>query len=137
MAIGGRSEGSHSTSEESKRLDEEDESVKQDGQTPHLVPPKSADGESGSIKGARIQGLSAEDNRVLVQQVAEMAATAAAVAGRTAPVSWAPAPAASGQGRTVRRRLPVGRAVRCGAGCQWAGPYGAAPGSARPWPIQA
>jgi Ca2+:H+ antiporter len=72
------------TSRVAKKLDEEDVSTKQDGQTPHLVPPKSADGESASVKGARIQGLSAEDNRVLVQQVAEMAATAAAVATRDA-----------------------------------------------------
>jgi Ca2+:H+ antiporter len=67
-----------------KKIDEEDSLVKHDGQTPHLVPPKSADDDSASIKGARIQGLSAEDNRVLVQQVAEMAATAAAVATRDA-----------------------------------------------------
>jgi len=54
-------------------------------QTPFLVPPKSADGDTGSIKSvARLQGLSAEDNRLLVQQVAEMAATAATVAARDA-----------------------------------------------------
>lgn len=56
-------------------------------QTPYMVPPKSADAETGSIKSvsaARIHGLSAEDNRALVQQVAEMAATAATVAARDA-----------------------------------------------------
>jgi Ca2+:H+ antiporter len=47
------------------------------------VPPKSADGET-NLKGPRLQGLSAEDNRLLVQQVAEMAATAATVATRDA-----------------------------------------------------
>lgn len=67
-----------------KKLDGEEGSTKPDGQTHHIVPPKSADGDSGSTKGARIQGLSAEDNRMLVQQVAEMAATAAAVATRDA-----------------------------------------------------
>jgi Ca2+:H+ antiporter len=72
------------TSRAGKKLDGDEGSIKQDGQTHHIVPPKSVDGETGSIKGARIQGLSAEDNRVLVQQVAEMAATAAAVATRDA-----------------------------------------------------
>jgi Ca2+:H+ antiporter len=67
-----------------KNLDGDDGSIKQDGQAHHIVPPKSADEDSGSIKGARIQGLSTEDNRMLVQQVAEMAATAAAVATRDA-----------------------------------------------------
>jgi Ca2+:H+ antiporter len=67
-----------------KSLDGDDGSIKQDGQAHHIVPPKSADGETGSIKGTRIQGLSVEDNRMLVQQVAEMAATAAAVATRDA-----------------------------------------------------
>lgn len=67
-----------------KKQDGEDGSTKSDGQTHHIVPPKSAEGESASAKSVRIQGLSAEDNRVLVQQVAEMAATAAAVATRDA-----------------------------------------------------
>ena len=48
-------------------------------------------GETGSIKSVKLQprihGLSAEDNRVLVQQVAEMAATAATVAARDAVTS--------------------------------------------------
>ena len=53
--------------------------------TPHMVPPRSADGDTGSIKSlTQIQGLSAEDSRALVQQVAEMAATAATVAARDA-----------------------------------------------------
>ncbi|KAF2767129.1 hypothetical protein EJ03DRAFT_390581 [Teratosphaeria nubilosa] len=47
---------------------------------PFVVPPKDAEGS----KSVRIAGLSAEDNRMLVQQVAEMAATAAAVAARDA-----------------------------------------------------
>ncbi|KAM0720734.1 hypothetical protein Q7P37_004871 [Cladosporium fusiforme] len=67
-----------------KKLDAEDGSAKPDVQTHHIVPPKSAEGENASAKGVRIQGLSAEDNRALVQQVAEMAATAAAVATRDA-----------------------------------------------------
>ncbi|KAK6439567.1 hypothetical protein LTR95_004219 [Oleoguttula sp. CCFEE 5521] len=53
-------------------------------QIPHLVPPKSSDGDAVSTNSVRIHGLSAEDNRVLVQQVAEIAATAAAVATRDA-----------------------------------------------------
>lgn len=67
-----------------KKIDGEDAVPKTDGQTHHIVPPKSSDGENGSVKTGRIQGLSAEDNRALVQQVAEMAATAAAVATRDA-----------------------------------------------------
>lgn len=68
----------------SKKQDLEDINAKPDGQTHHIVPPKSADGEGASAKSVRIQGLSPEDNRILVQQVAEMAATAAAVATRDA-----------------------------------------------------
>jgi Ca2+:H+ antiporter len=69
---------------------EEASPTKVDGtgpQTPYLVPPKSADGEASSMKSVRIQGLSPEDNRALVQQVAEMAATAATVAARDATKS--------------------------------------------------
>jgi Ca2+:H+ antiporter len=44
---------------------------------PHIVPPKSAGNDT-------IHGLSPEDNRALVQQVAEIAATAATVAARDA-----------------------------------------------------
>ncbi|KAK5128252.1 hypothetical protein LTR85_002919 [Meristemomyces frigidus] len=66
-----------------------DGGAQQQQQSPYMVPPKGADaGETGSIKSVsgatRIHGLSAEDNRALVQQVAEMAATAATVAARDA-----------------------------------------------------
>ncbi|EMC92986.1 hypothetical protein BAUCODRAFT_60097, partial [Baudoinia panamericana UAMH 10762] len=66
---------------------------KADQQTPpppHLVPPKSAPhhdaAETGSVKSVRttIHGLSPEDNRALVQQMSEIAATAATVAARDA-----------------------------------------------------
>lgn len=67
-----------------KKPDGENETPKADGQTPHLVPPKTADGEAASAKSIRISGLTAEDNRALIQQVAEMAATAATVAARDA-----------------------------------------------------
>ena len=60
-------------------------------QTPHVVPPKSADGEGSSSlpdnssqHSFRVAGLSDEDSETLVRQVAEMAATAAAVAARDA-----------------------------------------------------
>lgn len=54
--------------------------------SPFMVPPKTSDGEDtkGGAKNLRIAGLSAEDNRSLIQQVAEMAATAATVAARDA-----------------------------------------------------
>jgi len=53
--------------------------------TPHLVPPKNDDHTDVFTQGnGRIHGLSAEDNSTLVRQVAEMAATAAAVATRDA-----------------------------------------------------
>ena len=59
---------------------------------PHLPPPKSggADNntEAGSLGTIHIEGLSEEQNNSLVQQVAEMAATAATVAARD--VSKAP-----------------------------------------------
>lgn len=59
------------------------------GQPPHLVPPKSSDGEAivpdnASQRSIYMAGLSEEDNNYLVRQVAEMAATAAAVAARDA-----------------------------------------------------
>jgi len=64
------------------------------GQPPYLVPPKSADGEapqmssplpdSASQRSLKVAGLSEEENNNLVLQVAEMAATAAAVAARDA-----------------------------------------------------
>ena len=50
--------------------------------SPHIVPPRSLDGDVPS--GFHLQGLSDHDNSVLTQQVAEMAATAAAVATRDA-----------------------------------------------------
>nr|POF13184.1 low affinity vacuolar monovalent cation/h(+) antiporter [Quercus suber] len=64
--------------------DDETTSVSGTSQKPHIVPPKSSDGEAGVIGAARIDGLSLEDNRALVQQVAEIAATAATVAARDA-----------------------------------------------------
>lgn len=59
------------------------------GQPPHLVPPKSSDGETAvadnsSQKSIKVAGLSEEDSNNLVRQVAEIAATAAAVAARDA-----------------------------------------------------
>ena len=59
-------------------------------QTPHLVPPKSSGGESTAVpdnasqRSIHVAGLSEEDSVNLVRQVAEMAATAAAVAARDA-----------------------------------------------------
>ncbi|PIA97627.1 Low affinity vacuolar monovalent cation/H(+) antiporter [Cercospora beticola] len=54
-----------------------------EGQGPHIVPPKSA-GNDTTSSSIIASGLSAEDNRALVQQVAEMAATAATIAARDA-----------------------------------------------------
>lgn len=61
------------------------------GQPPHLVPPKSADGEgshalpdSSSQNSFKVASFSEEESDNLVRQVAEMAATAAAVAARDA-----------------------------------------------------
>lgn len=61
------------------------------GQPPHLVPPKSADADgpqappdSSSQHSFKVAGLSEEESDTLVRQVAEMAATAAAVAARDA-----------------------------------------------------
>ncbi len=65
----------------------------QSPQTPHLVPPKSSGGESTAVadnasqRSIHVAGLSEEDNITLVRQVAEMAATAAAVAARDATVA--------------------------------------------------
>lgn len=60
-------------------------------QSPHLVPPKSNDGDNhtavtdnSSQRSIQVAGLSEEENQNLVRQVAEMAATAAAVAARDA-----------------------------------------------------
>ena len=56
------------------------------GQPPHLVPPKTADfdADSSSQRNVKIPGLSEEDSLNLIRQIAEMAATAAAVAARDA-----------------------------------------------------
>lgn len=62
----------------------------QSPKTPHLVPPKSSEGEApasgdnASQLSVHITGLSEEENVHLVRQVAEMAATAATVAARDA-----------------------------------------------------
>ena len=53
-------------------------------QTPHLVPPKTPESDANVRLIQRISGLSPEDNRALVQEIAEMAATAATVATRDA-----------------------------------------------------
>lgn len=66
------------------KQDSGDSLSKADGPAPHIVPPKSAGNDSIGPSTARVQGLSAEDNRALVQQVAEIAATAATVAARDA-----------------------------------------------------
>ena len=77
--------------EESHRQASTDGASKgQSPQTPYIVPPKSSGGESNLTDGnssqhnLQIAGLSNEDNNNLVRQVAEMAATAAAVAARDA-----------------------------------------------------
>lgn len=60
------------------------------GQPPHVVPPKSSDGENtvvednASQRSIKVAGLSDEEHNNLVRHVAEMAATAAAVAARDA-----------------------------------------------------
>ena len=60
------------------------------GQPPHVVPPKGSEGDSvsgtdnASQRSVHIAGLSEEDSNNLVRQVAEMAATAAAVAAKDA-----------------------------------------------------
>ena len=59
-------------------------------QAPHVVPPKSGEGESPAMadnvsqRSLQVAGLSEEENNNLARQVAEMAATAAAVAARDA-----------------------------------------------------
>jgi Ca2+:H+ antiporter len=50
--------------------------------SPHIVPPKSRDGEIPG--GFHLQGLSDADNRALIHEVVELAATAATVAARDA-----------------------------------------------------
>ena len=53
-------------------------------QLPHIIPPKSDDSPKNTLGNVQIPGLSPEDNKALVRQVAEMAATAATVATRDA-----------------------------------------------------
>lgn len=67
----------------SKKSSVDDSAIPPDGQ-PHIVPPKSAGDDTSSPTSVRVSGLSAEDNRALIQQVAEMAATAATIAARDA-----------------------------------------------------
>ena len=55
--------------------------VARQGQTPHLVPPKSGGAEAFPIN-TQIPGLSPEQNQNLVREVAELAAMAATVAAR-------------------------------------------------------
>lgn len=66
--------------------------------TPHMVPPKSPEEESGPALRQRIQGLSVEDNRALVQEIAEMAAMAATVAARDATAKATRKPSFMGSG---------------------------------------
>jgi Ca2+:H+ antiporter len=54
-----------------------------DGQTPHVVPPKDTD-EEDATGGLHLDGFSDEQNHTLVRHIAEMSATAAAVAARDA-----------------------------------------------------
>jgi Ca2+:H+ antiporter len=71
-------QSSSSTSAGAKNDDKDETLVPNiDGQGPHIVPPKSAGNDTTSSK-VNVQGLSAEDGRALVQQVAEIAATVAA-----------------------------------------------------------
>ncbi|KAF2208129.1 hypothetical protein CERZMDRAFT_114689 [Cercospora zeae-maydis SCOH1-5] len=63
--------------------DNKDAAADAEGQGPHIVPPKSA-GNDTIASSMIASGLSPEDNRALVQQVAEMAATAATIAARDA-----------------------------------------------------
>ena len=53
-------------------------------QTPHIVPPKTPESDANAKLAQRFSGLSPEDSRALVQEMAEMAATAATVAARDA-----------------------------------------------------
>lgn len=55
-----------------------------DANGPFMVPPKTPDGEAQGTVKARISGLSLEDNRELVQEIAELAASAATIAARDA-----------------------------------------------------
>jgi Ca2+:H+ antiporter len=74
-------------------------------QSPHIVPPVSRDADVPT--GFHLQSLSEEDNRHLTMQVAEMAATAAAVAARDA--TRAPRKAAQLSSTSVRPDRPAGQ----------------------------
>jgi Ca2+:H+ antiporter len=71
--------------------------------SPHIVPPKSRD-EADVPTGFHLQSLSEEDNRHLTGYVAEMAATAAAVAARDA--TRAPRKAAQLSSTPIREGRP-------------------------------
>lgn len=60
------------------------------GNTPHLVPPRTAGADDCPVPKA-IRGLTGEDNERLVRQVTDVAATAAAMAARDATKSRKPA----------------------------------------------
>ena len=53
-----------------------------DGQTPHVVPPKDVDEEHNTTAGVHMHGLSEDMNSALVRHIAEISATAATVAAR-------------------------------------------------------
>ena len=88
------------------------------GQPPHVVPPKSSDGENivlednSSQRSVKVAGLSEEEHNNLVRHVAEMAATAAAVAARDAVK--APRKASTST-RAVAQRTPKASAPPIGA----------------------
>lgn len=50
--------------------------------TPHVVPPKSSGGRESARSGLHVSGLSDADNQTLAREVAEIAATAVAIASR-------------------------------------------------------
>lgn len=66
------------------------------GNTPHLVPPRTADTDGCPVPKA-IRGLTGEDNERLVRQVTEVAATAAAMAARDANRSRKPGQQTAGR----------------------------------------
>lgn len=88
------------------------------GQPPHVVPPKSSDGDntvledSSSQQSIKVAGLSEEEHNNLVRHVAEMAATAAAVAARDAVKAPRRASAST---RAVAQRTPKASAPPPGA----------------------
>lgn len=88
------------------------------GQPPHVVPPKSSDGENivfednSSQRSIKMAGLSEEEHNNLVRHLAEMAATAAAVAARDAVK--APRKVSTST-RAVAQRTPKATAPPTGA----------------------